>query len=59
MTNSTIQHELNTMTIGFTKVVNNHVVTRWNVDVFEIDTYGKAINQRLVNVEKAVELVAL
>lgn len=34
---------LETITVGMTKVVFGHVVTRWTEDLYEIDTVGNEV----------------
>ena len=33
---------LEAMTVGCTKVINGHAVTRWSQNAFEIGTWGRA-----------------
>jgi len=41
-----VANELENMSIGYTKIVNGHVVTRYAFDQYEIGTYGQnTINQ--------------
>jgi hypothetical protein len=35
-----VRERLSRMGIGSTAVIFGHVVTRWGVDAFEVDTYG-------------------
>lgn len=36
-----MEHELNSLTVGHTKNINGHVVTRWSENSFEVDTWGR------------------
>lgn len=36
-----IKVEMKSMTIGFTKVINGVVVTRWSKEVWEVGTFGR------------------
>jgi len=37
-----MEQELNSLTVGRTKVINGHVVTRWSANSFEVDTWGRS-----------------
>lgn len=49
-----MESELSNMTVGHTKVINGHAVTRWSERAFEVDTWGRTT----VNVYTALEMVA-
>lgn len=36
-----MEHELNSLTVGHTKNINGHVVTRWSENSFEVGTWGR------------------
>lgn len=46
-------HELNNLTVGHTKNINGHVVTRWSEKSFEVDTWGR----KTVDADTALEMV--
>jgi hypothetical protein len=41
MTPASITTALTGITVGMTRVINGHVVTRWSSDRYEIDTWGR------------------
>jgi hypothetical protein len=45
---------LKTLTVGHTKNINGHVVTRWSDAAFEVDTWGMST----VNMNDALTLVS-
>ena len=47
-------NQLEAMTVGFTKIVNGKSVTRWNVNRWEVGTFGK--NDAINMTETLVEL---
>jgi len=53
MTINDIYNALDSITIGMTKIVNGHVITRWTADLYEIDTFGKTP----VSIHQAADIV--
>ena len=54
MKTNRIEMELEKITVGRTTIINGHVVTRWNVSRYEVDT----INRTSCSFDEAVAEVA-
>jgi hypothetical protein len=39
-----VQQNLAEMKVGYTRIINGASVTRWNMDVYEVDTWGRVEN---------------
>ena len=50
-----MKKELESMTVGSTKVVNGKVVTKWSADCYEVGTWGREDNQ--VNLIAAIDRI--
>lgn len=54
MTMSEISRRLREMTIGRTRIINDHAVTRWSDGQYEVDTWGR---RHVVELDIACELI--
>lgn len=55
MKRNTIEMALENITVGMTTTLNGHVVTRWNLNRYEVDT----CNRTSCSFDEAVEVVSL